>query len=289
MLAQFASARIYLENPKTEPHAVLKAFLHGKMNFPARASVSLGRVRVNPDRGHLPASLLSRRVYLGTSIPALKNCGSIESIPSANHSDAIERSARGALRRREVSMLEHNQLLNFEQAVLPHVDAAYNLARWLMRNEQDAQDVAQEAYLRAFRFFPGYRGGDARAWLLKIVRNTCYTWLHANRPLQEAMEFDENLFTPDSCALNPEEAVLQNDSHTQVRKALEKLPSNYREILILRELEGMSYKEIADITGMPAGTVMSSLSRARGRLRQALTGLVKEGAEPSSRRIAVLN
>jgi RNA polymerase sigma factor (sigma-70 family) len=95
-------------------------------------------------------------------------------------------------------MFERKQLPNFEQAVLPHLDAAYNLARWLMRNEQDAQDVAQEAYLRAFRFFPGFRGGDARAWLLKIVRNTCYTWLHANRPLQEATEFDENLFHPDS-------------------------------------------------------------------------------------------
>ena len=97
-------------------------------------------------------------------------------------------------------MFEQNDVPNFEQAVLPHLDAAYNLARWLMRNEQDAQDVTQEAYLRAFRFFPGFRGGDARAWLLKIVRNTCYTWLHADRPLHEATEFDENLFHPDSRA-----------------------------------------------------------------------------------------
>ena len=186
-------------------------------------------------------------------------------------------------------MFEPNQLPSFEQAVLPHLDAAYNLARWLMRNEQDAQDVAQEAYLRAFRFFPGFRGGDARAWLLKIVRNTCYSWLHANRPLQEATEFDENHLPPDSCALNPEEAVLQNDSNTQVRKALEKLPPNYREVLILRELEGMSYKEIADITGMPAGTVMSSLSRARGQLRQILTGDMKRDSAPSSRRIVAVN
>jgi len=169
-------------------------------------------------------------------------------------------------------VLEHNDVPNFEQAVLPHLDAAYNLARWLMRNEQDAQDVAQEAYLRAFRFFPGFRGGDARAWLLKIVRNTCYTWLQANRPLQDAAEFDESLFRPDSCAPNPEEVVLQNDSSTLVRKALEK-----------------SYKEIADITGMPAGTVMSSLSRARGRLRQILAGPMSGDAVPSSRRIAAVN
>jgi RNA polymerase sigma-70 factor (ECF subfamily) len=186
-------------------------------------------------------------------------------------------------------MFEDDQLGDFEQAVLPHLDAAYNLARWLLRNDQDAQDVAQEAYLRAFRFFPGFRGGNARAWLLKIVRNTCYTWLHANRPLQDAAEFDENLFRPDSCAPNPEEAMLQNDSSTLVRKAMEKLPPNYREVMILRELEGMSYREIADITGLPAGTVMSSLSRARGRLRQILASLVSEDTAPSSRRIAVVN
>src|ERR1700741_1756226 len=186
-------------------------------------------------------------------------------------------------------MVEHNQLPDFEQAVLPHLDAAYNLARWLMRNEQDAQDVAQEAYLRAFRYFPGFRGGDARAWLMKIVRNTCYTWLHVNRPLQDATEFDESLFPPDSCASNPEEVALQTDSATLVRKALEKLPPNFREVLILRELEGMSYREIADITGMPAGTVMSSLSRARGCLRQALRGVLVGGMAPGSSRIAGAN
>src|ERR1700684_596753 len=107
-------------------------------------------------------------------------------------------------------MLSHSDPPNFEQDVLPHLDAAYNRARWLMRNEQDAQDVVQEACLRALRFFGGFRGGDARAWLMKIVRNTCYTWLHANRPLQNATEFDEDLPPPDSRALNPEEAVLQN-------------------------------------------------------------------------------
>jgi RNA polymerase sigma-70 factor (ECF subfamily) len=182
-------------------------------------------------------------------------------------------------------MFEHNQLPNFEQDVLPHIDAAYNLARWLTRNEQNAQDVAQEAYLRAFRFFPGFRGGDARAWLLKIVRNTFYTWSHGNRPLQDAAEFDENFFPPDSHSPNPEEIVLQSNSDGLVRKALEMLPSNSREVLILRELEGMSYKEIADITGMPIGTVMSSLSRARGRLRQVLTTLMNEVPAPSSRQI----
>jgi RNA polymerase sigma-70 factor, ECF subfamily len=186
-------------------------------------------------------------------------------------------------------MLDHGHLPSFEEAVLAHLDAAYNLARWLTRNKQDAEDVVQEAYLRAFRFFPGFRGGDARAWLMKIVRNTCYTWLRANRPLRDAAEFDENLLPPDSRSPNPEEDVLRKDNGTMVRKALEKLPPNFREVLILRELEGMSYREIADITGVPAGTVMSSLSRARGHLRQTLTSLMNGDGVPSSRPIADLN
>src|SRR5580700_11813206 len=186
-------------------------------------------------------------------------------------------------------MLKQNHLPHFEQAVLPHLDAAYNLARWLTRNEQDAGDVVHEACLRALRFYPGFRGGDARAWLMKIVRNTCYTWLHVNRPLQDATEFDDNILPADSSAPNPEEVVFQNEDGALVRRALEKLPVNYREVLILHELEGMSYREIADITGMPAGTVMSSLSRARGRLRQILAGRMSVATVPSSRRMSVVN
>ena len=182
-------------------------------------------------------------------------------------------------------MTQQINTINFEEVVLPHLDAAYNLARWLARNEQDAQDIVQEAYLRAFRFFPTFRGGDPHSWIMKIVRNTCYTWLNENRPLQGAMEFDENLFSPDPRGPNPEEAVLQNDSGNLVRKALEKLPTNFREVLVLRELEGMSYKEIAEITGMAAGTVMSSLSRARGRFRQALKHLMNGDSVQTSPRI----
>jgi len=186
-------------------------------------------------------------------------------------------------------MSGHTDQPAFEQALLPHLDAAYNLARWLTRNEQDAQDAVQEAYLRALRFFPSFRGDNARAWLMKIVRNACYTWLRANRPLQDAAEFDENLLPPDSCAPNPEEALLQGDNSALVRKALEKLPRNFREVIVLREFEGMSYKEIAEITGMPAGTVMSSLSRARDRLHQTLTALMNGDTGRSSRGIAVVN
>jgi RNA polymerase sigma-70 factor (ECF subfamily) len=178
--------------------------------------------------------------------------------------------------------------INFEESALPHLDAAYNLARWLTRNEQDAQDVVQEAYLRAFRFFPDFRGGDARSWIMKIVRNTCYTWIHENSPLKGAIEFDEKLIPPDSRDLNPEEFVLQNDSDKLVRKALENLPTNFREVLVLRELDGMSYKEIAEITGMAAGTVMSSLSRARDRFRQALKDLMDgDNGRTSSRILTV--
>jgi RNA polymerase sigma factor (sigma-70 family) len=186
-------------------------------------------------------------------------------------------------------MLDQRHLKSFEQAVLPHLDAAYNLARWLTRNKQDAEDVVQEAYLRAFRFFTGFRGGDERAWLMKIVRNTCYTWLHANRPLQDATEFDERLFPPDARTPNPEEVALQNDSATLIRQALEKLPPNFREVVILRELEGLSYQDIANITGMAEGTVMSSLSRARSRLRQGLRALMTRDKATRSRRLVAVN
>jgi RNA polymerase sigma-70 factor, ECF subfamily len=187
-------------------------------------------------------------------------------------------------------MFERINLPNFEQALLPHFDAAYNLARWLTCNQLDAEDIVQEAYLRAFRYFPGFRGGDARAWLLRIVRNTYYTWLPASRRFRDNAEFDENSFPADSSFLNPEELVLQNDSGLLVRKALERLTANYREVLVLREFEGLSYKEIADITGMPAGTVMSSLSRARVRLRQVLTELMKsDSVVVGSRRMTTVN
>jgi RNA polymerase sigma-70 factor (ECF subfamily) len=173
---------------------------------------------------------------------------------------------------------------NFEEDVLPHLDAAYNLARWLTRNEQDAQDVVQEAYIRAYRFFGGFRGGNVRAWLLRTVRNTCYTWLQQNRPPQPMVEFDERLFGPDTGTPNPEELLLRKDSGKLLRKALEALPQSFREVLILRELEGMSYREISEITGMPPGTVMSRLSRARGGLRQSLANLPPEPMLRNSKR-----
>jgi RNA polymerase sigma-70 factor (ECF subfamily) len=160
----------------------------------------------------------------------------------------------------------------FEQTVLPHLDAAYSLARWLTRNDQDAQDVTQESCLRAFRFFDGYQGGNMRAWFLTIVRNTCYTWLHQNRAPGGSDEvFDEEIHSTDeSGGASPEIQALAGADKEMLRRALEELPEVFREVLVLRELEGMSYKEIADVSSVSLGTVMSRLARARTRLRQAL-------------------
>jgi len=158
----------------------------------------------------------------------------------------------------------------FEQVVMPHLDAAYNLARWLVRNTHDAEDIVQEAYLRAFRFFGGFQGGDARAWLLKIVRNTSYSFLEKRRPSDLAEEFDEKIHVTESDAPDAETALVQSVETRMLREALDELPVNFREALVLRELDGMSYKEIAELMDVPIGTVMSSLSRGRARLREIL-------------------
>ncbi|MFY9801747.1 MAG: sigma-70 family RNA polymerase sigma factor [Candidatus Acidiferrales bacterium] len=159
---------------------------------------------------------------------------------------------------------------NFEQVVLPHMDAAYNLARWLVRNSHDAEDIVQEAYLRAFKFFGGYQGGNSRAWLLKIVRNASYSFLETNRPADLALEFDETIHTPEVAQPDAETALLQAADGRMLREALDELPVQFREIVILRELEEMSYKEIAAMTDVPIGTVMSGLARARGQLKKSL-------------------
>jgi RNA polymerase sigma factor (sigma-70 family) len=167
-------------------------------------------------------------------------------------------------------VLQPEQRTRFEQLVLPHLDAAFNLARWLLRNSADAEDVVQDAMLRAYRFFDRFRGGDARAWLLQIVRNNCYTWLDKHRPADLMTEFNEEIHRTDGT--DPEKLAVQSDERGQLMRALESLPARPREVLVLRELEGCSYKEIAEITGVPMGTVMSTLSRARERLQQVLTG-----------------
>lgn len=173
-------------------------------------------------------------------------------------------------------MLELQDRIRFEQLVLPHLDSAANLARWLLRNSTDSDDVVQEAMLRAYRFFSRFRGGDARAWLLQIVRNTCYTWMEKNRASELMTEFDEELHNhPDA---TPEMLVGQADERQRLMLALESLAPRYREVLVLRELEGCSYKEIAEITGIPIGTVMSTLARARERLRRTFATVTAKEA-----------
>jgi RNA polymerase sigma-70 factor (ECF subfamily) len=167
-----------------------------------------------------------------------------------------------------LEVLDSQDRVRFEQLVLPHLDAAFNLARWLMHGRADAEDVAQEAMMRALRFFRGFHGGDARAWLLQIVRNTCYTWLEKNRSLDLSTEFDEELHPQPS--VSPEALAIAGDNRERLTRALEELPARFREVLILRELEGCSYKEIAAITSAPIGTVMSALARARQRLQRVL-------------------
>ena len=177
-----------------------------------------------------------------------------------------------------------SKLARFEACALPHMDASYNLARWLTRNDHDAADIMQEAYLRAFRFFDGFHGTDARAWLLTIVRNTFYTWLTQNRS-QDFTPFDEEVHGHtaehgaicDPVTTNPETLMLQQADQQLLRLALEALPVEFREVVVLRELEDMSYRQIAAITSLPVGTVMSRLARGRKRLLEGLSEATKTG------------
>jgi RNA polymerase sigma-70 factor, ECF subfamily len=171
-------------------------------------------------------------------------------------------------------VLDAQETERFHLLVLPHLDSAFNLARWLLRNRSDAEDVAQEAMLRAYRFFSGFHGGDARAWLLQIVRNTCFSWMEKNRPPEPAAEFDEEVHVTGS--ITPEALAIASDNRERLARALETLPPRFREVIVLRELEGCSYKEIASITSIPIGTVMSALSRARRQLQLALLNPARE-------------
>jgi len=170
---------------------------------------------------------------------------------------------------------EQEKQARFEELIMPHLDAAYNLARWLTRNEHDAEDVVQDAFLRAFKFFDGFRGGNGRSWLLSIVRNTSYTWLQKNR--RQDLVFDEKIPEVEDPAANPEVLLLKHADQATVLQAMEELPVEFREVTILRELEGMSYKEIAEITDVPLGTVMSRLARARKQLQTCLTQRLQGG------------
>jgi RNA polymerase sigma factor (sigma-70 family) len=161
----------------------------------------------------------------------------------------------------------------FEAATLPHLDAAYNLARWLLRDDQSAQDAVQEAYLRGLRYFESFRGGDARPWLLGIVRNCCYTWLRERGEGVAQVEFDEardggpDSPIPSTTGQNPEQLLMREQDRERIDKAIEGLPLVFREVIVLRELEELSYEQIVEAVAIPLGTVMSRLARARALLR----------------------
>ena len=158
---------------------------------------------------------------------------------------------------------------DFQKAVLPHLDAAYSLARWLTRDEQTAEDLVQDSFVRALKSFAGYRGGDARAWILAIVRNTCFTWLAKNKTRPQAVEFSDEIGTGGAAALDPAALAARSADGEAVRRALDALPPEFREAIVLREINDLSYREIADVIGAPVGTVMSRLARARSMLRKA--------------------
>jgi RNA polymerase sigma-70 factor (ECF subfamily) len=162
------------------------------------------------------------------------------------------------------------ELASFEDVMLPHLDAAHNLAKWLLRNEEDAKDVVQEAYLRAFKSFGGFHGSNGRAWLLTIVRNTSYTLLKKNRAVDLTTTFDEEIHASDDESASPAIMIERAEDAELITKAMDELPAEFREILVLRHQEGLSYKEIADIAQIPPGTVMSRLARARAKLREYL-------------------
>jgi RNA polymerase sigma-70 factor, ECF subfamily len=171
-------------------------------------------------------------------------------------------------------LLDQHELNAFNGAVLPHLTAAYNLARWLTRNDQDAEDVVQEASLRAVKYWRGFSGRECRSWLLAIVRNTFYSWLRQESAWPE-LTSDGEIDEIDEGALNPERTLLQNADRETLKAAIEDLPAEFREAIVLREIEGLSYKEIADISGAPIGTVMSRLARARKRLQLYLSNAVE--------------
>jgi len=175
--------------------------------------------------------------------------------------------------------LDSTELERFERTLLPHMRAAYNLARWLTRSDQDAEDVVQEAYLRAVRFFGGFRGGDAKAWLLTIVRNTSHSAWQRRRDSGATVPIDEDTPEVEDASLGPEDLLLQKASGQEVRAVLDALPVEFREVVVLRELEGLSYREMADVIQLPIGTVMSRLARARARLRRGLEERLRGGPE----------
>ena len=172
--------------------------------------------------------------------------------------------------------------LSFDEVVLPHLDAAYGLARWLSGNEHDAEDIVQEASMRAFRYFHTFSGGNGRAWFLRIVRYMCYSW-RSHKPLLAIDEFDEQQHSGAQLMVDPETLLLHAANATLIEQVLKSLPERFRELLVLRELEELSYQEMADVLEIPIGTVMSGLSRARRAFRFAIDAQLNDHHQRSDK------
>ena len=206
----------------------------------------------------IPFRLDGRVLHLSRRADPAGSLGSLPWLPLAEQQAGSTRA------------MDANELRSFERTFLPHMSAAYNLARWLTRSDQDAEDVVQEAYLRAVRFFGSFRGANSKAWFLTIVRNTTYSWLQRSSGQELTTSFDAEIHDVEDRGRGPEMELLQSATRQELLEGLESLPVEFREALVLRELEGLSYKEIADVSGLPIGTVMSRLTRARQKLRRFL-------------------
>jgi RNA polymerase sigma factor (sigma-70 family) len=174
-------------------------------------------------------------------------------------------------------LTSQEKLCGFEEKISPHLKSAYNLAKWLTGSHADAEDIVQEAFLRAFSAFESFRGEAGKPWLLTIVRNTAMTWLKRNRGAVAMTGSEESMENLTEHSPDPEEILRISSDREQVRQALEQLPADFREALVLREMEGLSYKEISTTTGVPLGTVMSRLARGRDRLKLILTSPARQG------------
>jgi RNA polymerase sigma-70 factor, ECF subfamily len=182
--------------------------------------------------------------------------------------------------RLSVHIMMGDERRRFEEIFLPFLDAAYNLARWIVQHDQDAQDIVQEAYLRAFKGFHGFRGGNGRAWLLTIVRNTAYTWINRHAAEERLVPYEEDKHAEIISFNQPKGEIVSESQKEYLQSALQRLPAEFREVIVLYELEGLSYRELALALGVPVGTVMSRLSRARRRLQQEFTYV--QGAEAAN-------
>jgi RNA polymerase sigma-70 factor (ECF subfamily) len=202
-------------------------------------------------------------------------CGFLQNASETEDSESDPRIVKFVVvKKRTESHAEKEDLMSFEALMLPHLDAAHNLANWLLRNEQDAQDVVQEAFLRAFKSFGGFHGSNGRAWLLRIVRNTSYTFLKKNRAVDLTTAFDEEIHAIDHESVSPAAILEHAEDAELIRKAMDALPAESREILALRHQEGLSYKKISEIAQIPPGTVMSRLARARAKLKGCLAARI---------------